>query len=110
MFTAFLQEHPMKEMIRKQELKLYPAAEDRYAWDGIPDVYREEIRRLAAEYGRIPYPARTASGFLAFVRNGDRQADEQPYFTRRRKLCAAALDAWMRSSTESGLCAKKPAG
>lgn len=93
MFTAFLREHPMKEMILKQDLRLYPTAEDRKAWEDIPAAYREEIRRLAAEYGRIPYPARTASGFLAFVRNGDRQADEQPYFTRRRKLCAAALDA-----------------
>lgn len=93
MFTAFLREHPMKEMILKQDLRLYPTAEDRKAWEDIPAAYREEIRRLAAEYGRIPYPARTASGFLAFVRNGDRQADEQPYFNRRRKLCAAALDA-----------------
>ena len=34
---------------------------------------------------------RTATGFLAFVREGSRKADEDPYFFRRRKLCAAVL-------------------
>ena len=34
---------------------------------------------------------RPATGFLEFVRSGSRQADEDPYFFRRRKLCAAAL-------------------
>ena len=92
MFTAFLQKHPMEEMIRNGTRELYPTAEDRQAWDGIPEESRKEIRELAAAYGKIPYPARSASGFLAFTRTGDRQADEKPYFTRRRKLCAAVLN------------------
>ena len=93
MFTAFLQQHPMEEMIRNGTRKLYPAAEDRQAWDGIPEESRKEIRELAAAYREIPYPMRRATGFLAFVRDGSRQADEKPYFTRRRKLCAAVLHA-----------------
>ena len=93
MFTEFLQRSPMAEMLKKGTRKLYPAAEDREAWEKIPDEYRQEIRELAAAYAAVPYPLRTASGFLAFVRTGDRQADEKPYFARRRKLCAAILNA-----------------
>ena len=93
MFTEFLQEHPAAELIRNGARELYPTAEARSAWDGIPAAYRDEIREMAAAYAEIPYPPRTASGFLAFVRTGDRQADEKPYFTRRRKLCAAVLNA-----------------
>ena len=92
MLTAFLREHPMREMLPGGTRALWPSAEDRQAWDGIPAEYRQEIRKLAAEYAAVPYPARSASGFLAFVRTGDRQADEVPYFTRRRKLCAAVLN------------------
>ncbi len=93
MFTEFLQRSPMAEMLKKGTRKLYPPAADREAWEKIPDEYRQEIRELAAAYAAVPYPLRTASGFLAFVRTGDRQADEKPYFARRRKLCAAVLNA-----------------
>ena len=93
MLTTFLQNHPMEEMLRRGSRKLYPPAEDRAAWEGLPEEMRREIRRLAAAFRDMPYPMRSASGFLAFVRDGSRQADEKPYFTRRRKLCAAVLEA-----------------
>ena len=93
MFKTFLQSHPMAEMLRNGSRSLYPAAGDREAWEGIPEALQAEIRDLAAAYREIPYPPRSASGFLAFVRIGDRQADEKPYFARRRKLCAAVLEA-----------------
>ena len=92
MLTAFLQEHPMRELLKSGTRRLYPPAEDRRAWDGIPAGYRQEIRGMAEEYAKTAYPPRTMAGFLAFVRTGDRQADEKPYFTRRRKLCAAVLN------------------
>ncbi len=92
MLTAFFQEHPMTDLLRGGTRKLYPPAGDRRAWDGIREESRREIRETAEAYAGIPYPARTASGFLAFSRTGDRQADEKPYFTRRRKLCAAVLN------------------
>lgn len=91
MLTAFLREHPMRELLPGGTRVLYPPAEDRQAWNGIPAKYRQEIREIAEEYATVPYPVRSASGFLAFVRTGDRQADEVPYFKRRRKLCASAL-------------------
>ena len=81
----------MEDLLRGGTRKLYPAAEDREAWEEIPAEYRREIREMADRYGKIPYPERSLAGFLAFARTGDRQADEKPYFTRRRKLCAAVL-------------------
>ena len=92
MFTEFLQYHPMPELLQSGTRTLYPPAEDRAAWDRIRPEHREEIRRLAEMYNGISWPVRSASGFLAFARTGDRQADEKPYFARRRKLCAAVLN------------------
>ena len=100
MFTEFLKNHPMEDLLRGGTRTLYPPAADRQAWDGVPLVYRDEISRMAEEYARTPYPPRTAAGFLAFARTGDRQADEKPYFFRRRKLCAAVLNACV--SPEAG--------
>ena len=70
---------------------LFPPAEERKAWGSLSADHRAQIAALAEKYAALPYPMRTASGFLAFVRNGSRRADEDPYFLRRRKLCAAAL-------------------
>ena len=92
MFTEFLREQPMAELLKGGTRILYPPAGDRDAWEQVPEEYRTEIRKLAETYAALPYPPRSASGFLAFVRTGDRQADEAPYFTRRRKLCAAVMN------------------
>ncbi len=75
---------------------LFPAAGDP-AWGRITDEHRAEIAREAEIWRAKPYPMRLATGFLAFVRDGSRQADEAPYFTRRRKLCWAVLDACVNS-------------
>ena len=101
MFTAFLQDRSMKELLRNGMRTLWPSAEDRQAWEGIPEAYRKEIRELSETYAGIPYPIRSAAGFLAFARTGDRQADEKPYFTRRRKLCAAVMSCC--ADPETGL-------
>ena len=74
MFAEFLKNHPMESMLAGGTRTLYPAAADRRAWDRVPEEYRSEICRMAKAYAEIPYPARTATGFLAFVRDGDRQA------------------------------------
>ena len=91
MLTELLGTFDLSRALRGDRRELYPSAEDRAAWDGIPEEFRREIRELARSYAALPWPVRTASGFLAFSRDGSRQADEKPYFTRRRKLCAAAL-------------------
>ena len=50
MFTAFLQEHPVRELLKNGTRALWPSVEDRRAWDGISDTHRREIRELAEEY------------------------------------------------------------
>ena len=92
MFAEYLKRHPLTELLADGGQALYPAAGDP-AWGGVSQAHREEITREAAAWRKKPYPMRTASGFLAFVRDGSRAADEAPYFSRRRKLCWAALDA-----------------
>ena len=101
MLTEYLQKNPMRELLRGGTRELWPTAENRAAWEGIPEAYRQEIRELAEAYASVSYPARSATGFLAFARSGDRQADEQPYFTRRRKLCAAILHRCLDPEAET---------
>ena len=96
MFTEYLASHPLAGLLRAPLPRLCPDAGDRSAWDGIPAPFRQEIERNADKAAALPYPARPASAFLAFVRNGSRTPDEEPYFARRRKLCWAALDACLK--------------
>ena len=101
MLTEFLKHHPMAGLLKDGTRTLYPPAEKRKAWDAVPGEYRDQIAGMAEEYAKIPYPSRAAAGFLAFARTGDRQADEKPYFTRRRKLCAAVLNACLDPDAET---------
>ena len=91
MFAEFLNAHPMETLLAGAPDPGIPSAADREAWEQLPESLREELRALVRAYAGRPYPMRTASGFLAFVRSGSRTADEAPYFQRRRKLCAAVL-------------------
>ena len=91
-----LSEAFLKKSIRRPNVKkmadLYPPAENREAWESISDTAKQQLQALIAQYTPIPYPMRKATDFMAFVRTGSRQADETPYFLRRRKLCAAVLN------------------
>ncbi|MBQ9009411.1 MAG: heparinase II/III family protein [Clostridia bacterium] len=60
-------------------------------WQALPAEDREQIHRLWEAVRTEPYPMRTLTGFLDFVRSGSRKSDETPYFFRRRKLCTAVL-------------------
>ena len=91
MFAEFLNAHPMETLLAGAPDPGIPSAADREAWEQLPESLREELLALVRAYAGQPYPMRTASGFLAFVRSGSRTADEAPYFQRRRKLCAAVL-------------------
>ena len=70
---------------------LFPPCADREAWQAVQPVDREEIVQLYEAWKTRQYPFRSATGFLDFVRTGSRQADEAPYFDRRRKLCISVL-------------------
>lgn len=91
MFAEFLNRHPMDGLLAERPQWGVPAAADRAAWDSLSPALRREAEALIDSYRELPYPPRSATGFLAFVRSGSRKADEDPYFLRRRKLCAAVL-------------------
>ncbi len=91
MFREFLARHPLSSLLTSSgPFVLYPPKGSE-AWRRIPGEALEEIARESDKTASVPYPMRTASGFLAFVRTGSRRADEENYFLRRRKLCWAAL-------------------
>ena len=92
MFTKYLKQHSITRFNESGMAALYPSATDRAAWDGLSADAKQQAETLIAQYASIPYPMRTATGFMALVRTGSRQADEGPYFLRRRKLCAAVLN------------------
>ncbi len=100
MFQEYLAAHSLRDLIREENRLLYPPAGDRDAWAVVPEETRQEVLRLAEEYRAVPWPMRTASDFLAFVRTGSRTADETPYFTRRRKLCAAVMEQCVRPDAD----------
>ena len=91
MFAEYLDQRPMDTLLAERPSLSFPRAGDRAFWERLPDDLLQSLRVLIDSYAARPYPMRTASGFLAFVRSGSRKADENPYFLRRRKLCAAAL-------------------
>ncbi len=99
MFSEYLDQHPLSGLLTDRMDTGVPQASDRAAWESIRPEDLEEIRKLSERYRDVPYPMRTAGGFMAFVDSGSRQADEQPYFERRRKLCAALLQCCVSQDT-----------
>ncbi len=91
MLTEWLERQTILPLLTEKGRNLVPTANDRDAWNRIKPEYEAEIRSLKAAYADQPYPMRQCTDFLAFTRNGSRKADEEPYFFRRRKLCAAVL-------------------
>ena len=89
MFSEYLREHPFMQTLKAGPYVFFPPAGDRDAWQGLGEAATDGIEALWAGFRDKPYPVRLATGFLAYVRNGSRKADEEPYFFRRRKLCAA---------------------
>lgn len=69
-----------------------PAADRRY-WERVPREAREYLLAQAGPISQQPWPLLTATGYLRFGRDGNRQAYEGPYFTRRAKLTAAVIAA-----------------
>ena len=98
MFSEYLNRHPMEGLLLSPVPPLYPPAADQAAWSSLAKEDREQLRELARQYRDQPYPPRPVTAFLAFSREGSRQADEQPYFLRRRKLCAAALSCCLEKN------------
>ncbi len=67
----------------------WPTAKNREAWESLPE--REALIRGAEEALGEEIPLLTAAQFMAFVREGDRQRYEAPYFRRRHLLIRLAV-------------------
>lgn len=99
MFEKIINDHSIRNMIVVPVAPLFPPASNRPAWVGLSAGKRSALRGLAERYRAIEYPTLLASRFMAFGRAGERVSYEAPYFTRRRKLCAAVLRACVTGDT-----------
>lgn len=91
MFAAFLDVHPLTEMIEDMPGCPFPVFENRAAWDGVDAEDKADLIAYYESMKDMPYPLLTATQFMAFVKSGSRKAYEEPYFLRRRKLIASVM-------------------
>lgn len=92
MFNAYLNDHALIALLAPRGERIpFPCAADRARWEAVSDAHRAQVLHAAdARLGR-GYPQLTATQFMAFVRDGSRQAYEKPYFERRTHLLVSAL-------------------
>lgn len=69
----------------------FPTADDRPAWEALPEAVRAYAIAQGEQYLDAPWPALPATLYMEFVRNGNRSRFEAPHFARRRMLGALAL-------------------
>lgn len=87
LLTGPLSEDKLAPLILpRKNYKPYPPASDRAAWAAIPEALRQELIANGEAALKTPYPATTATAFLRFVRDGDRDEYQQQSFGRRRIL------------------------
>lgn len=86
----------------KNSRSRFPRSGEREPWEALP----EDVKGQLLDWGREAqggYPMLVATQFMAFVREGNRQAWEKPYFQRRERLMGAALAACVREDDASFL-------
>jgi len=101
MFGAFLDAHPLREMIHKMPGCPFPVFGNRTAWEAIAPEDQEDLLTYYETLKDTPYPLLTASQFMAFVKTGSRKAYEDPYFLRRRKLIASVMHMCVTGTSEA---------
>ena len=91
MFTEYLDAHDLRtSLLPPGSYHPFPPRADRTAWDALPPDARDALCAWGDE-ALAGYQPLTATQYLAYVRTGDRQVFEKPYFTRRRLLIGATL-------------------
>jgi Heparinase II/III-like protein len=79
----------------------YPPIADRRYWGRVPRETREHLLAQTASISQQPWPLLTAAAYARFNADGNRQAYERPYFTRRDKLTAAVITAILTGNTST---------
>ncbi len=83
-----------------RQVAQFPGAQDRSAWERLPEEDKADVLALAEAWRKRPYPMLKASDYASFVRTGSRVACEHPYFARRRKLIASVLHVCVTGTNE----------
>lgn len=78
-------------LIPQEEWHPYPTAEERDAWESLPDSIRKAHIIRGEERLGYEWPPVLAVRFLDFVRTGDREHYQQISFGRRRALVELAI-------------------
>lgn len=86
MFKSWCKENRISKSLFTKPL--LPQASDRGYWK---NVLSEEYIALADEQMKVEWPLIRATQFMEFQKSGNRIAQEDPYFVRRRKLQALVL-------------------
>ena len=78
-------------LVGRDEWRPFPTANERAAWDGLPDAVR--ARHIADGVGYLDHdwPTVLATRFLDYVRDGDRDRMPRASFGRRSALVALVL-------------------
>ncbi len=71
--------------------QMAPSAEDRSAWERLPEDYRRQLIREAEQLNEKPIPALYASDYMRFQRKGHRSAYSAPYSVRREMLAGLVM-------------------
>ncbi len=88
MLNEYFAAHPLDGVEYRPQ---FPLATDRAVWDALDPADRADLTALGERWHETPWPVLTAGMYAAFMRTGSRRDCENPYFDRRRKLCAAAM-------------------
>ncbi len=70
---------------------LYPSINNRNAWQGLDEEWRQETLRLGEQYLHFEYPCLLATDFMDFSRTGNRTRYEDKLFSKRHALDALVL-------------------
>ena len=69
----------------------FPKAEERAAWESLPDDVRASLIRKGEERLAYLWPSLPAARYMDFVRNGNRSRYEKLYFQRRQALAQLVI-------------------
>ena len=78
-------------LVERERWHPRPDITQRQAWESLPGEARGRILRRAEARREQPWPVLPASLYLEYVRTGDRELFQRPYFWRRSTLCLMAL-------------------
>jgi hypothetical protein len=69
----------------------YPVADDRAAWEAVPEQLRASYVENAARFAKSTWPPLPATVFLEYARNGNRSNFEHLSFERRERLASLVI-------------------